>query len=204
MTSRRGVALLTALAMIVLISIAALERSAAARPQRLSVAAVADRAVLEAVATGGLEHARARLLELLAAGPMRSVRDPSRALGAWLPAEGMVLSDDSGELQYRVEVHDAGARLNLNAASQEQFRKLLLALRVDTRRADHLAAAFADWRDVDQLRRANGAEQPEYVEAGSAMLPDDGPFTNVGMLRFVIGMNDSLAALPRRHASLLT
>jgi type II secretory pathway component PulK len=174
----------------------ALEWTVAAKSQRLSVAGIVDRAQLEAFATGGVEHARAQLSELLRVGPMQSLRDANRVLDAWGAADGSVLNSDvGGELRYRVELHDVGTRLNLNAASEDQLRTLFVALRVDARRADRLAQAIADWRDADQIRRANGAEQADYLREGRAMLPDDGPFASVAMLRFVIGMNDSVYQL---------
>jgi len=204
MRAQRGVALMMSLALLVLISVAALDWSATARPRRLEVAAIIDRAELDAVATGGIEAARAQLSQLLRVGPMRSVRDPTRVLDAWSAADGTAFhSDAAGELQYRVEMHDAGARLNLNAASEDQFRKLLLAFRLDARRADRLAQALADWRDGDRLRRTNGAERDDYLRADRAVLPDDGPFESVSVLRFVMGMTDSLYVLLRSHVTVL-
>ena len=202
MRARRGVALVMALALLVLISVVALDWTAVAKPRRLEAAAIVDRAKLDAVATGGVEEARAQLSQLLRVGPMRSLRDPTRVLDAWSAADGMVIhSDPAGELQYRVEMHDAGARLNLNAASEDQFRKLLLALRVDSRRADRLAQVLADWRDGDRLRRANGAEQDDYLRGDRALLPDDGPFASVSTVRFVMGMSDSLYVLLRSYVT---
>lgn len=192
MTPKRGVALLTALGLLVLISVVALEWTAAAKAQRLTIAGTAERIQLEAFAMGGVEHARAHLSELLRVGPMQSLRDANRILDAWGAAEGSVIdSDPGGELRYRVELHDVGTRLHLNAASEDQLRALFLALRIDARKADRLAQAIADWRDADQMRRVNGAEQADYLRDGRAMLPDDGPFASVAMLRFVMGMDDS-------------
>lgn len=193
MRSRRGIALFTALALLVLISGAAIELTAAAKPRRITVAAVLDRAELDAAATAGIEHARAKLSQLTRVGAMQSLRDPTRVLDAWTAAEGMVIGSSLGDdFEFRVALHDAGARLNVNAASEDQLRQLLVSLGIDARRADRLAEAIADWRDGDQLRRANGAERGDYLRDGRGMLPDDGPFASVAMLRFVMGMNDSL------------
>ena len=204
MRTRPGVALFTALALLVLISGAAIELTAAAKPRRITVAAVLDRAALDAAATAGIEHARAELSRITRVGALQSLRDPTRVLDAWTAAEGMVVAFSLGDdLEYRVVLRDAGARLNLNAASEDQLRQLFVALRIDARRADRLAQAIADWRDGDQLRRANGAERNDYLRDGRAMLPDDGPFANVAMLRFVMGMNDSLYRLVLPYVSTL-
>lgn len=196
MRSRRGAALLTAVGLMVLISIISLERTLLARQTRLTVANVVERAQLEAVATAGVEQARGELDRLLRSGAMQSLRNPARVMDAWDAADGRALESTlAKEYRYRVEMHDAGMRLQLNAATQAQLRTLMLALGVDARRADHLSAAIGDWRDPDQLRRVNGAERSDYLAAGRAMLPDDGPFARVDQLRFVMGMTDSLYRL---------
>lgn len=202
MRSRRGAALLTAIGLLVAISMLSVERALVAKRARLAVANIVEHAQLEAAATAGVEHARSDLQRLAQAGAMQSLRDPARVMDAWQSADGRSIeSEIAGEYRYRVELHDAGARLQLNGATQDQLRTLLLALGVDARRADHLSAAIADWSDPDQLRRVNGAERDDYLAAGRAMLPDDGPFARVDLLRFVMGMSDSLY---RALAPLLT
>ena len=201
MRARGGFALLTALALLVMITVAALERTAIAKPRRLAMAGVVDHAVLGALAIGGVEHAREQLMQQTPLGPMQLRRTPANSFDRWSAAEGTVLTGSTGELRYRVELHDAGARLNINAATEDQMRKLLLALRVDARRADQVAQAFADWLDPDQLRRTNGAERSDYLRDGRMVLPDDGPFESVAMLRFVMGVDDSLDRLLRPYVT---
>lgn len=190
---RSGFALLAALALLVTISIVALEINVAARPRRLAVAGTAERSHALAAATAGVEHARALLVRLDPHPPGRLTRGPALAPDPWGPADGIVIGPIALEdATYRVELHDPYARLPLNAASEAQLRRLFIALRVDAHRADMLAQAIADWRDPDQLRRANGAERGEYLRAGRPLLPEDGPFGDLQTLRFVVGMTDSL------------
>ena len=190
---RRGFALIAALALLVLISIVALGLSTTARPRRLAVAASAERTAATAAATAGIEHARALLMRLEPVSPGRSTRGPSLVRDPWGPANGLVIGPRSaGAYVYRVELHDAFARLNLNGASEDQLRRLMLGLRIDARRADRIAQAIADWRDHDQLRRVNGAEGDEYLRAGAPMLPGNAIFDEVGTLRFVQGMTEAL------------
>ena len=190
---RRGFALLAALALLVTISVVALELGVTARPRRLALAGAAERVAATAAAAGGVEHALAVLTRLEPIPLDRRVRDPARAPDPWGVAHGMVLGPAAaGAYVYRAELRDPFATLHLNGASEDQLRRLLLALRVDARRADRLAQAIADWRDADALRRANGAEHDDYLRAGLPLLPDDGPFAAVGRLRFVLGMTDSL------------
>ncbi len=190
----RGFALIASLALLVMISVVALELTVLARPPRLAVAASAERGAALAAATAGVEHAHALLLRLEPQSPERSRRGPPRTSDPWLPAVGTTIGPAKvGDFTYRVELRDAYARLHLNGAGEDQLRRLLVALRVDTGRADRLAQAIADWRDPDQFRRASGAERDDYLRAGQPLLPDDGPFGSVAALRFVVGMSDSLA-----------
>lgn len=192
-TPRRGFALIAALALLVLVAVVALDLSATARPRRLAVAGGLERVAGTAAATAGVEQARALLMRLEPLAPGRWTRDPSRTFDPWRPATGMVIGPRSaGGYSYRVEMHDAYTRLNLNGASEEQLRRLMAALHIDARRAERIAAAIADWRDHDQLRRTNGAERDDYLRAGLPVLPADAPFASTGELRFVSGMTDAL------------
>ena len=192
-SSRRGFALIAALALLVLISLVALGLTETARPRRLAVAAAAERTAAIAAATAGVEHAHALLTRLEPVSPGRLERGPSLLRDPWRPANGLVIGPRrAGAYIYRVELRDAYARLNLNGASEDQLRRLLIALRIDARRADRLAQAIADWRDHDQLRRSNGSERDDYLRTGAPMLPGDAIFDDVGTLRFVQGMTDAL------------
>ena len=157
MKARRGFALLTALGLIVMITVFAVGRTAILKPRRLAVAGVVDHAVLGALATGGVERAREQLIEQLPLGRMQLRRDVTNSFDRWSAADGTVLTGSVGELRYRVELHDAGARLDINAATEDQVRKLLLALRVD---------APIGWR-----RRSPTGETP--TSCGARMAPSD-------------------------------
>ena len=190
---RRGFALLAALALMITISGVVLELSTTARPRRLAAAGAAERVAATAVATAGVERAHALLRKLEPVSPGRLTRDPLAGPDPWSPAIGLTIGPATlGEYTYRVEIEDAYARLPLNGASEDQLRRLLIALRVDARRADRVVQAIADWRDRDQLRRLNGAERDDYLRAGRPLLPDDGPFASVTMLRYVAGVDDPL------------
>ena len=190
---RRGFALLAALALMITISGVVLELSTTARPRRLAAAGAAERVAATAVATAGVERAHALLtkLEPVSAGPRSRV--PLATRDPWSPVVGLTIGPATlGDFTYRVEIEDAYARLPLNGATEDQLRRLLIALRVDARRADRVVQAIADWRDRDQLRRLNGAEREDYLRAGRPLLPDDGPFASIATLRYVAGMDDAL------------
>lgn len=91
---------------------------------------------------------------------------------------------------YRVDLRDAGSALNLNRCTEDELRRLLQALRIDAGLADRVAQAAMDWRDLDGMRRARGAEADDYLRAGASVLPRNAPFTSVGELRHVRGVTD--------------
>ena len=193
---RRGFALIAALALLVTIAVVALELDVTARPRRLAVAGAAEHAAALAAATAGVEHARAMLVRFDPQPLGRLTREPLRVPDPWGPLVGTTIGPAAtGEAHYRVALEDPYARLPLNSASEAELRALMIALRLDARRADRLAQAIADWRDRDELRRSNGAERADYLRAGRPVLPEDGPFGSVETLRFVIGMTDSLFAV---------
>jgi general secretion pathway protein K len=97
-----------------------------------------------------------------------------------------------GDVEYRVMLEDPGARLHLNQATEEQLRRLFLALRIDAGVADRTAQAIADWRDPDHLRRPRGAEAAGYSARGLPVLPRNGPFEGVAELRDVLGMTEAV------------
>lgn len=194
-TPRRGVALVAALALMVAIAGAVFALGATARPRRLAAAGAAEHLAAATVAMAGVERAHALLASLEPLSPGRLDRVPLAHPDPWSPAVGVTIGPATlGGYLYRVEIRDAFARLPLNGASEDQLRRLLAALRIDARRAGRVAQSIADWRDPDQLRRADGAERDDYLRAGRPLLPEDGPFASVAMLRFVAGMDDSLYA----------
>ncbi|UEM23714.1 general secretion pathway protein GspK [Skermanella mucosa] len=124
-------------------------------------------------------------------------------LGSVQPATGLagvqeldLLIDD---IPVHVTIQDEDGRIDLNGAQPE-----LLALLFENLMRDipaltaedpmALSERIADFRDIDNLRRPNGAEDPEYAAAGLAAGAKDGVFDTVGELQQVLGMTPELVA----------
>lgn len=180
MSDRRGFALLAALWLLVAISVASLALETATRARRLAAANLAESVQARAVADAGIEQTRARLVQRLAAAtrvdPWAGVDSLFRDTVA--VARGRVL----------VSTRDVGAQLNINRATEEELRRLFVALRIDAGLADQLAQCIIDWRDQDDLHRPRGAERDAYLKAGAIELPRNGPFQSLGELAAVQGM----------------
>lgn len=64
-----------------------------------------------------------------------------------------------------VSQSDEAGKLDINAADEIAWTTLLMAHGMERADAEKLAAKIADWRDLDDLARPNGAEQPDYARA---------------------------------------
>ena len=139
-----------------------------------------------AAADGAVEEAAFQLVGRINAGtPVLDLRDL---------AEFEVTIDD---VPVRVTVEDEDGKIDLNGAQPELLALLLQAVMRDdkglaTEDAATLADRIADFRDIDNLRRLRGAEDPEYLAAEMAAGSKDAAFDTIGELGQVLGMTPAL------------
>ncbi len=94
-----------------------------------------------------------------------------------------------GRGTYRVLVTDAESRISLNRAPEAVLRRLLRNTGVsDLHLVDTIVDSIQDWRDQDDVRRANGAEASYYRSLAVPYSPKNGPFQVVGEVLLVKGM----------------
>jgi general secretion pathway protein K len=97
--------------------------------------------------------------------------------------------------QLSIAVSNEQSRINLNQAPAQVLAALLRALGVDEESAAAIADAISDWRDADDLKLVNGAEDSDYQQAGRALGAKDAPFVAVEELQQVLGVNRGLYRL---------
>jgi general secretion pathway protein K len=189
---REGFALLASLWLLVALSIASVALSAVAHDRRLVAANLVEHTQALAAAQAGVEQLRSRLARRLVVSQGLQVM-PTDLIDPWHGVDS-VLSDTValGAARFRVTAQDVGTRLNLNRASEDELRRLLVALRIDAGDADRLAQCIMDWRDLDDLHRARGAERDAYLASGAVTLPRNGPFQTLSELRSVLGMTPDI------------
>jgi general secretion pathway protein K len=194
---------MAALWLVVLIGVTGYELSVRSRSRRLAVANSLERTQAAAAAEGALETVRGELA-------MRLARPLTVQTSAGRPAEldpwadlALIEADtiQQGDARAVPRVYDAGARIQINRATDADLRRFLTALDVDAGVADRLAQRIVDWRDPDDFRRARGAERDDYLRAGARRLPTNADFQRVADLRDVDGMTPELYA---RVAPLVT
>ncbi|WP_246237531.1 general secretion pathway protein GspK [Caldichromatium japonicum] len=113
---------------------------------------------------------------------------------AWLP-DGQTRTWSFAGHTLLLQVFDESARYDLNQVPHETLRRLLTVLGVEDAEADALAARIIDWRDPDEQRLLNGAEDPDYRQAGRPFGAKDAPFETVEELKQVLGMTPEIYAL---------
>ena len=137
-----------------------------------------------------LDSARARAAA--EAGVMLAVLDRLGPSGMAAPADGSPRAAEFEGVELRISVLDETGRIDLNNASADLLDGLFMSqgLADDERAA--LVDAILDWRDADDLRRLNGAEDADYAAAGLDYGAKDGPFEAVEELARVMGMTPAL------------
>jgi general secretion pathway protein K len=187
--SEEGIALIAVLWTLALLSLIAASLSW----ETLSVARVtrnmADRAAASAAADGGIRRAILDVTAILGADTKKFRTDGTVYI--WHFANNTV----------RISVQDELGKVNLNQAPEAILAALFGSVGVDPGKAQSLADAIADFRDPDNFKRANGAEEADYRAAGLAWGPKNAPFQGIEEIQQVLGMT---AALYERVAPALT
>lgn len=183
----RGVALVFVLWMLALLTLLLGSFALIARTESLQGRHLYDTTRARYAAEAGVNHAAWAL----------SIPDPQLR---WIPdGRPYRMSFDDAELEIRIT--DESGLIDLNAADVPTFIALFLAAGADLQRATGIAESIIDWRDADDLRMPNGAEDADYYAAGFDYGAKDAPFDLVSELQLVMGMD---YALYRQVAPTLT
>ena len=137
-----------------------------------------ESAKAEALADAGLERAKLGLL------------DPDEET-VWR-ADGTPYEFPYGEGWIRVSLQSEAGKIDLNEAQDDIMLALFEVAGLSSADAVRLVDAIADFRDPDIERRPEGAEDPDYAEAGFAHGAKDAPFETVDELLQVLGMTREL------------
>ena len=182
----RGFILILVIWFTALIALLAIGFTSAVQSHLRLTSGALQGAKAEALADAGVELA---VLSLLTGGPDR--RFPINGLPVSCSVEGL------GVVTLRVR--DAGGRVSLNLASERMLQALFIGLGANRETASRATDLILDYRDTDSNRRPNGAELPEYVDAGRPLGPKNGPFDTTDELNQVLGLDPALIALAAPH-----
>jgi general secretion pathway protein K len=173
----RGIALISVLWIIALLTVVAGALSFSVRSETKLAHNLVATTIARHAAEGGIYLAIDRLLY----GTERE-RQVDRA----------VYSVSIGEADVRVTVVDEAGKIDLNAAPPELLDGLLRMANVEAWQRRELVDAIQDWRDTDDEVRLHGAEDPDYLAANKSYGAKDGDFATVDELQLVLGMSPQL------------
>lgn len=172
-----GIALISVLWIVALLSVVATGLSASVRTETRIVANTERMLRAQFAVESGVELAAMNLMY------PEAVR--------W-PADGSVRELAVADAQLRIATWNVTGKIDLNLAPMPLLRSLILQAGVDATTADYLSDAILDWRDSDDFRHLNGAEDTEYRIAGLPYGAKDAPFDSIDELRMVLGMTDEI------------
>ncbi len=196
MKARRGVAMITAIWLVVAIAIVAASFSVDAHERRALGVNASDRGMQRALAGGALKLVEAKLDYALRTIPTgRGNTSMLQSSDPWLGVDSLYSGTYEVDSQ-AVSVHatDLGSKLNINDLNEDELKTFFGFILNDYITADALAQSIMDWTDVDDIARLHGAEKDDYIKAGLLALPTNGPFRTIEELRFVKGMTPDIYA----------
>ncbi len=140
--------------------------------------------------------ASSRAQALADAGLQRGIYELFKPAGDKLrwQGDGVVHQWEFGGAKVSVVMLDVSGKIDINFASDALLKGLFKSVGLDEQRSSALLDAVLDWRDVDDLRRTNGAESAEYQAAGLKYKPANGMFESIDELQRVLGMTPEIFA----------
>jgi len=175
---QQGIVLVIVLWVVTLLGVMAASFAYSLRTETVLAATGVERAQGRALAEAGVNYVMVQLLN----------PNPEQP---W-PVDGSVQELKLGSRVLQVSVTDAAGMIDLNTASRELLGGLLSAAGVEEEQRDRLLDAIEDWRDPDDLRLLNGAEDDAYQAAGRKAGPKNAPFDSVEELQQVLGVTPAL------------
>ncbi len=177
-----GIALIAVLWLTVLLTVVASGFAYSMRGEALAARNALSLAQARAAADGAVERAAFELSR------------PRNIADVWQP-DGVAHAWQDGDARLTVTAVDEAARIDVNAAPEPLLKGLLQNVGgLDADTAQHVVEAIEDWRDADDLKRPNGAEDADYRAAGRKYGPANASFSAVGELQRVLGVTPGLMA----------
>ncbi len=117
-----------------------------------------------------------------------------RMAASWL-SDGVPHSWSEDDVAITASAVDESTRIDLNAAPEALLKGLVEQVGgADADTAAKIVDAIQDWRDPDNNRRPNGAEEADYQAAGLKQKPSNAPFETVSELSRVMGVTSAIYA----------
>lgn len=176
---QRGIALILVLWLTMMLTVIASGFAFSMRSEAMSARNGLSLAQARATANGAIERM---------AFELSRPRFPT----SWM-ADGQVHTWQDGDVSVSATAVDESARIDLNMAPETLLKGLMERVGgAEPDVATRIVESAADWRDPDDTKRPNGAEEADYRLAGLKQKPANAPFETVNELARVAGMTEAI------------
>lgn len=175
---QRGIALIVVLWLLVLLTVIVASHAHIIRTETRLAFNQIEASKARSLAEAGVYHA---IMELL-------VSDEAQR---W-PVDGSVHHIHFDDGTAAIAIRDARGLIDINHAQPVLLEAALASAGIDEVQRKALVDATLDWRDKDNLRHLNGAEDDDYRRAGLQWAARDGPFSSIEEFRYILGMTNTL------------
>lgn len=183
--ANRGIALIMVLWIIVVLGVTATYFSRGIREEAFIVKNFKDAEKARLLAMAGVHHA----LAMLSVPEMDGMNvDHEYVEHYFSDIENVTFGDGS----YHVRVTDEESKVNINFASRDVIRNLLVGLGLHSIQADSVSDAIIDWRDTDDEPMLNGAETDYYSTLDEPYSCKNSNYFTLEELRLVRGITNDL------------
>jgi len=182
----RGVALIIVLWIFIFLFVVAFEFSTAAREEAGAAHRFNEETEAYYLALAGFERG---LYDFLNRQGNASAQPQAQKNDFF---DGDWREENLGAGSFRVRFIDESGKININRVSEETLRRAFTNLGVEAARRDILVDSIMDWRDADDLHRANGAESDYYAALSPGYSAKNGPLDSVEDLLWIRGMTREL------------
>jgi len=97
-----------------------------------------------------------------------------------------------GDGQFKVERENESGKVNLNRAGESLLKMMLNNFEIEDTDKNIIVDSIMDWRDKDNFRRANGAEDDYYLSLPQPYKCKNGDFTSIEELLLVRGVTPEI------------
>jgi general secretion pathway protein K len=177
-TNHQGVALVIVLWIIVLLSVIGISHSRNVRIDMQMARHYVEKAKARALAESGVSRA---IYELF--------NNDSETIWSF---NGQLYELNFPAGQTKIMIRNTAGLVDINSATFETLETLLNGIDLDREQRISLLDAILDWKDADDLKRLNGAEDVDYRSKEYEYRTPDRDFMSIGELRYVMGMNNSI------------
>ncbi len=176
---QRGIALVLVLWLTIMLMVIASGFAFSMRSEALSARNALSLAQARAAADGAIERM---------AFELSRPRYPT----AWA-SDGQPRRWRDGDVDIVASGVDESSRIDVNAAPDALLKGLVEQVGgADPEIAARIVDGILDWRDPDEAKRPNGAEEADYRQAGLPQRPPNAPFETVSEVARVLGMTPAI------------